>query len=219
MLAAAQAATAGMSLDAVLGNMDRASAQFRGLEADFQWVTYTALVDDKIVEPGHVKVRRSGAGEAEVLFRFADPYAKDVLVKDSKVEIYRPKIKTVEEYDASKDKDKLDRGLLVAFGASGTTIRKNYDAKLGGEETVAGEPTARLELVPKDAESRKKLPKFEMWISTKNWQTVQLKFYEDLASGDYRLHTYTDVELKPPLKDSDFELDLPKGVKRIRPQK
>ncbi len=210
-----------MSLDSVLDNMDRASAQFRGLKADFEWVSYTALVDDKIVEPGRVHVRRSDGGEAEVHFQFADPYAKDVLVedtaKDSTVQIFRPKIKTLEQYDASDYK--LDQGLLIAFGPSGAAIRENYDAKLAGEETVAGEPTARLELVPKDEKSRKKLPKFEMWISTKSWQTVQLKFYEDLNSGDYRLHTYTSIELNPALGDSDFKLELPRGVKRIKPRR
>ena len=102
--------------------------------------------------------------------------------------------------------------------SSGATIRKNYDAKLLGEDSIEGIPTVRLELVPKDAESRKKLQKFEMWVSTENWQTVQLKLFED-ASGDYRQHTYTGIQLNPGLKDANFELNLPKGVKRIRPQK
>jgi outer membrane lipoprotein-sorting protein len=206
------------SLDAVLGNMDKASASFRGMAADVEWTTFTALVEDKSVEKGHMKVRRSGASDTDLYINFTDPYPKEVLIRGSKVEMYKPKIKTVEEYDLSDSKEKIDQALLIGFGASGKTIRKDYDAKLLGEEAVAGEPTAHLELIPKDAEARKSIAKFEMWVSTENWQTVQLKIFQDL-SGDYRLDTYTNIELNPKLGDSDFALDLPKGVKRITPRK
>ena len=207
-----------MSLDAVLAKMDAASASFKGLEADVEWLTYTALVDDKSVESGAMKVRRPSADSADLVIHFTEPYPKDVLISGATVEIYKPKIKTVEEYDLSSSKDKIDQALLVGFGASGKTIRENYDAKLIGEETVAGEPTAHLELIPKDEETRKSLKKLEMWVSTNSWQSVQQKLIQD-ASGDYRLYTYTGVVVNPPLKDSDFKLDLPKGVKRIKPRK
>jgi outer membrane lipoprotein-sorting protein len=165
-----------------------------------------------------MKVRRPGPENADLYIDFTDPYPKELLVKGGQVEIYKPKIKTVEEYDVSKSKDKIDQALLIGFGASGKAIRDNYDAKLVGEETVAGQPTVHLELIPKSEDTRKSIQKLEMWVSTNNWQTVQMKLIQD-TSGDYRLYTYSDIELNPSLKDSDFKLDLPKGVKRITPQK
>ena len=214
----AQAASAAVSLETVYSNMDRAAASFRGMEAKVEWVAYTALVDDKSVEAGAMKVRRPAAGDADLVIHFTEPYPKDVLITGAQVEIYKPKIKTVEEYDLSDSKDKINQALLVGFGASGKTIRESYDVKLLGEETVTGEPTVHLELIPKDAETRKSLKKLEMWVSTKSWQSVQQKLIQD-SSGDYRLYTYTDIELNPALKDSDFKLDLPRGVKRISPRK
>lgn len=217
-LYAASPTTDANSLDAVLSNMDAASAKFRGMEADVEWVAFTALVDDKSVEKGHMKVRRLSPDTADLYIDFTDPYPKELLVKGGKVEIFKPKIKTVEEYDVSKSKDKIDQALLIGFGASGKTIRNNYDAKLIGEETVAGESAAHLELIPKSEETRKSILKLEMWVSTDNWQTVQMKLIQD-TSGDYRLYTYSAIQLNPSLKESDFKLDLPKGVKRLTPQK
>lgn len=218
LLAAAPTASAGMTLDGVLSEMDKASSNFRGMKADMEWMTYTALVDDKSVEKGAMRVRRLSPDAAELFLHFTDPAEKDVLVKGATVEIYKPKIKTVEEYDASKSKDKLDQALLIGFGASGKAIRKSYQAKLLGEETVAGAPSVHLELIPKDEDTRKSLQKLEMWVSMQNWQTVQMKLVQS-SGGDYNLHTYTNIEVNPPLKDSDFKLNLPGGVKRIQPRK
>ena len=198
--------------------MDAASAAFRGMEADVEWVAFAGLVSDETVEKGHLKVRRPSAGSADLHIDFTEPYPKELMVRGAKVEIYKPKIKTVEEYDLTKSKDKLDQALLIGFGASGKAIRENYDAKLVGEETVAGEPTVHLELIPKKEEARKNVLKLEMWVSTKNWQIVQQKIHQN-TDGDYRLYTYSNIELNPKLKDSDFKLDLPGGVKRITPQK
>jgi outer membrane lipoprotein-sorting protein len=218
--AAAFAAPAGdsLSLDAVLAKMDAASATFKGMKADVEWVSFTALVEDKSVEEGEMLVRRSAPKAADLFIHFVDPYEKTLLVRGSKAEIYKPKIKTVEEYDLTKYKEQFDQAMLIGFGTSGKAIRESYEAKLLGEETVNGEPTVHLELIPKDADARSKGQKLEMWVSTNTWQTVQQKLYQD-KSGDYKLYTYSSIQPNPKMSDSDFKLDLPKGVKRITPQK
>ncbi len=210
--------TGATSLDEILAKMDAASASFRGMEAEVEWLAYTSLVDDKSIDKGHMMVRRPNSGDADLFIEFTEPYPKDLLVRGSKVEIYKPKIKTVEEYDLSKSKDQIDQALLIGFGASGKAIRKGYDVRLLGEEEAAGEPTVHLELIPKDEEARRNVKKLEMWVSTNTWQAVQLKLYQD-DSGDYRLYTYNDITINPKLDDADFKLDLPKGVKRLTPQK
>ena len=71
--------------------------------------------------------------------------------------------------------------------------------------------------MPKSAEVRKNLKKLELWIPESDGYPVQQKIY--LAAGDYRLFTYTNVKMNPPLSDSDLRLRVPKDTKRVSPQR
>lgn len=205
-------------LQTVLANMDRASESFEGMQADVRWVKYTAIVDDKSVEEGVIKVQRDRKGRINLLIEFQRPYPYFVSVQGTKVEIYRPRIATVEEYDLSKSKDMLQQALLLGFGTAGRFLRENYDIQLRGEEQAAGQENVKIELVPKSDKMRQNVPRLEMWVSKELWQPVQQKLYGS-TSGDYRLYTYTNIVLNPPLKDSDLRLNIPRGVKRVFPQR
>ena len=111
----------------------------------------------------------------------------------------------------------LDQFMLIGFGTSGKELASAYNMKVLGNETVAGRTTTRLELVPKSAEVLKNLKKLELWIPEADAYPVQQKIY--LGAGDYKLVTYTNVKLNPPLSDSDLKLRVPKGTKREFPQK
>lgn len=211
--------TAGLAgaadLPTVLAQMDAASANFKTMRADLAWSSYTALVDDTSVESGSIVVRKEGS-DIEVKIDFTAPYARQMHINGTKAESYKPRINTIEEYDLSKHKDKLEQALLVGFGVSGKTIAKNYDAKILGEESVSGHDTVHLELIPKTEEARESVPKLEMWISTRTWQPVQQKLYQ-ASGGDYRLYNYSEIEINPALKSSDFKLKVSGKAKRIRP--
>jgi outer membrane lipoprotein carrier protein len=207
-----------VDLQTVLRNMDAASAKFKGLRANVEWVKYTAIVDVKSAESGTIQARRNKDSSVDVMIEFTKPYAYFVSVRGTKAQIYRPRTATVEEYDVSKSKDLLDQVLLLGFGTAGRFLEQNYKLTLQGEETAAGEDTVKIELVPKSEELLKKIPRLEMWISKSKWHPVQEKLYE-VNSGDYRLHTYTDIVFNPPQKDDQFRLKLPGNVKKVTPQK
>lgn len=207
-------AAAQPDLAQVLSKMDQAAAEFEGLKADVEWVTYTALVDDRSVESGEIAVRRS-SDEAELHITFTKPAEKHVVMHGAEVQIYQPKVNLVQQYDLTKSKDKLEQALLMGFGVSGEYLAERHEMEVLGEETVAGVDTVKLELIPKADEARANMPKLEMWISKQTWQPVQQKLYQN--AGDYRLYTYSNIELNPRLKDSDFELKLPKKVKIVKP--
>jgi outer membrane lipoprotein-sorting protein len=214
---------AAVDLETVLTNMDATAAKFQGLKADLEWVKYVSIVDIKSSEQGLVLARRNKDKSVDLMIEFktqdGKPYNYFVTVQASKAQIYRPQIATVEEYDVSaKSKDLMDQVLLLGFGPSGSYLKKNYNITLKGEEQAAGEETVKLELIPKSKELLEKIPRLEMWVSKSNWHPVQDKLYEQ-NSGDYRVHTYTNIELNPPLKDSQFRLNLPGNVKKVRPQK
>lgn len=213
LFVAAPAAAA--DLQQVLTNMDRAAEGFEGLKADVEWVSYTALVNDRSVESGAIVVRRPAKGDAELHITFTQPAEKHVVMHGADVQIYQPKINLVQQYDLTKSKDKLEQALLMGFGVSGEYLAERHDIKVLGEETVAGVDAVKLELIPKSEDARASMPKLEMWISKQTWQPVQQKLYQ--GGGDYRLYTYSNIELNPPLKNGDFELKLPKKVKVVKP--
>jgi len=205
-------------LDTLLANMDRASDAYRGMQAQVTWIKYTDMVEDKSTEEGIIKVLKDKKGQVSLLIEFQRPYPYFVSIQGTKVEIYRPRIATVEEYDVSKSKDTLEQALLLGFGTAGRFLSKHYEIKLAGEEDAAGEASIKLELVPKTEKMRESMSRLEMWISKSQWQPVQQKLYGP-NPGDYRLYIYTGITLNPPLKDSALRLKIPRKVKRVFPQR
>jgi outer membrane lipoprotein-sorting protein len=111
----------------------------------------------------------------------------------------------------------VDQFLLLGFGATGKEVASNYNVKHLGEETIDGQKTVHLELVPKSKKTLDNLRKVELWMAESGSYPVRQKFYQ--PSGDSTTVTYTDVKLNPALKDEALALKLPAGVKRVYPNK
>ena len=205
-------------LDTVLANMDSAAAKWIGMRAQVQWVRYRSLVDDTSVESGRIAVRRAKSGSVEMLLEFTEPTNYFLSVRGAKVEIYKPKIKLVEEYDLSKSRDQLENALLIGFGTSGSYLSEHYDIAVDADEAFSGHPVVKLELEPKDPRGGLNNQRLEMWISTKYWQPVQQKIYESNLR-DYRLYSYSEVLINPEFKSDEFKLRLERGTSRARPQR
>lgn len=216
ILAVALTLSAAPPVEQVLTNMDKAAANWTGMRANTVWTQYTKLVDDSSAEKGAMAVQRADNGRVDLRIQFNDPYPRDLLVRGTQVEIYKPKIQTLEEYDVSKSKDKLEQALLSGFGVSGKFLSEHYEVKAASEEKVGEQQTVRLELTPKDASMKESVTHIEMWVSTSNWQPVQQRLHQ--PNGDHRTYLYSNVELNPKLKDSDFRLDIPKKAKREKKQ-
>ena len=197
--------------------MDVAAAGWKGMRAKVEQVRYMALVDDTRVESGRISVRRIGSSGVEMLVAYQNPYEYYVAIHDTKVERYKPKTKTVEEYDLSKSKDKLENTWLLVFGTAGGYLNEQYKISLESSEPMAGHPVVKLGLQPRNPDAEINNRPLEMWISTKTWQPIQQKIY-DATPGDYRLQSYSEVEINPAFKGNEFKLNLKRGTNRVRPQ-
>lgn len=202
--------------DQVLASMDQASSSFQGMTAQLKRVDHTAVINDTTEETGIVRMKKSSQQDVQMLVEFGEPDTRTVAFEKRKAEIYYPKIKTVHVYDLGKYRQLVDQFLLLGFGTSGNELKQNYAVKLLGEEQVGGEPTARLELIPKSASAKEHLKKVELWISSKGYP-LQQKFYK--PSGDYTLIGYSNLQINPGLPASALKLDVPPGVKREYPQR
>ncbi len=213
---AAGAATLGVA--DVLARMDSAAADWSGMRAEVQWARYMSLVDDLTSEHGRIAVRREASGDVSMLVSFDRPNVYFLAVKGAKVEIYKPKIKTVEEYDLSDSRDKLENALLLGFGISGRYLSEHFGISVIGREEIAGQPTVHMDLLPKNPEAEINNQRIEMWISAKHWQPVRQRVHDRLTD-DYREYSYSGIEVNPALPDSLFKLRVARGTKRVRPQR
>jgi outer membrane lipoprotein-sorting protein len=208
---------AGNSLAAVFALMDEAAAKFKGLQADMQELSHTAVINEDSISAGTITVKRPKPYDIRALIDFQPPNPRKVMISGVKVDIYYPGINTVQEYNMGKSRSLVEQVMLLGFGSNSRDLESAYSSRLGGPETVAGQKATRIELIPKSPDVLAHLKRVDLWISDTMGIAVQQKLFE--TGGDYLLATYTNIKLRPNLPDSAVKLDLPKSVKREYPQK
>lgn len=217
LFAASLAALPAQTLEATLARMDRAAAGFRGISAQIEQVSHTAVINDTTVESGSIVLYRPKPRDLRMLAEFTKPDPRAVSYANRKVQIFYPKINTVQEYDLGKQGALIDQFLLLGFGTPGSELGKSYDVKHTGRETIGGAACDVLELTPRDPEALKHVRRIEIWVSEQTGQPVRQKIHQ--PSRDYREIRYSGLKLNPPLNDDSVRLKLPRGVKRTSPQK
>jgi len=207
------------SLPDILSRMDRASKVFKSLSADVHQVVYTDVLSEKDEDPGTYTMMKSGKDKVVFLAEFSGPDARKISITGDKVQIYHPKANSVEIYDAKKYTKSIDQYLFVGFGMSSAELLKTYEVTLGGPDTIGGVKTTRIELAPKSAEAKKLFNKIQVWFPDGKPNPIQEKMITGKESKDYKLFEFSNEVVKttsdPPLPASDFDLNLPPGVKKI----
>ena len=196
------------SLAAVLARMDQAAARFKGLTAEMKKVHHEAVINEDDVETGNIIVKRPRPKELKARLNILLPDPKSAVLEGHKAQIYYPKTDEIQPVDLGKESSVVDQFLLLGFGTGSKELESAYTIKVMGPETIAGEQTTGIELIPKDKEVLKNLKKVELWISDTRGITVQQKLYE--PGGEYHILTYSNIVINPPIPDSAF--DLPKGA-------
>jgi outer membrane lipoprotein-sorting protein len=203
---------AGQDLNAILGGMDAASTTFRGVAANLQMTTYTAVIDEKTVENGTLQMQRKKDGEVRAIIDFtAQKGAREIGFLGSNIRIYYPNLNTYQDYEIGKNASVLNQFLLLGFGSSGKDLAQNYTITVAGQQQIEGRDATELSLVPKDPQVKEKLSKVEMWIPVNSAYPIQQQFFE--PSGNYRIVTYSNEKINPPMKRA-LELKLAPGAKK-----
>ena len=154
----------GQSLEATWEHMDRAAPQFKAMTAEIQRVMHTGAINMDSRDAGQMKIKRSKK-ETRMLIEFTGSETKTVSLDGAAVKIYNPRINTIQIVDLGKNKNLVEQFLLLGFGASSEQLKESYKITWSGEETIAGQKTGHLLLVPKAGEMQKKLKSAELWIS------------------------------------------------------
>ena len=205
------------TLEQVLARMDRAASQFHAMTAQVTYLTHTDILNEDNKETGTATMKKVRPDEVQGLVEFVTPDRKTVTFEKRRMQVYYPKIKTVQVFEVSKSADPV-KFVLIGFGISGTELAKDYDVSVLPNDAPAGEDLIRLLLVPKSAEAKQYMTKVELWIPTAG-DPYPLREKITQPSNDYRLVTYSDLKINPPLRADALQPKLPPGVKTEYPGK
>jgi len=196
----------------VLALMDRSAASFHGVEANFMWDQYTAVVQDHDKQEGSVWFRRSGKG-AEMAADITQPANahKYVVCGRGKARIFQYSTKQMSEYDLGKNRGAFESFLLLGFGGRGHDLLDSFEVSFGGEDntSIRGAKTYKLELTPKaGTKIREMFSHVTLWIDQERGVSLMQKFLQ--PSGDYRLALYANVRSMPRIEESVFDINAHK---------
>ncbi len=204
------------TLQALFARIDREAAAFHSMTARLTKTEFTAVLNDTSSESGQMWLRRKGR-ELAMRTEIQKPEPRSIGFGGAEARIYYPKINTVQIYDLGKQRSLIDQFLVLGFGSPSRDLLKSYDVKVGGEDTVSGQKTTRLELVPKSKQVLDQVRKIELWFPLNAGHPIQQRFQQ--SGDDYYLVAYSDVQLNPNLPDTAFRLQLPPNAKPEYPQK
>ena len=202
------------NLNAILSSMDKAATNFRSAQTDFVWDQYQKVVDEHDTQKGSMYFRRQGE-DVQMAADITSPAKKHVLFTGGVVKMYLPSADQVTEYSAGKNKADFETFLVLGFGGSGADLQKSFDVKFAGMEQVQGVNTGKLELTPKSQKVHNMFSLITLWIDPARGVSVQQRFQE--PSGDYRLATYSNIQLNKKINDNVFKLKTTGKTKVIRP--
>ena len=202
------------NLEAILSSMDHAAANFRSAQTEFVWDQYQKVVDEHDIQKGMMYFRRQG-DDVQMAADITSPDKKYVLFTGGVVQVYIPKADQVTEYSAGKNKAEFETFLVLGFGGSGKDLEKSFDVKFDGMENVQGVSTGKLELTPKSQKVHNMFSTITLWIDPARGVSVQQRFQE--PSGDYRLATYSNIQLNKRINGEVFKLKTNSKTKYVRP--
>jgi outer membrane lipoprotein-sorting protein len=197
-------------VEPILARMDKAAGKFRTMAAHVTNVTHTDVLNENSTETGSVVMKKVQAGEVQGLIEFLAPDKRTIAFEKRRLRIYYPRTNTVQEWDLGKHGEQLDQFLMIGFGTSGTSLAKDYTMSVLGADTVTGfegKQTIRLRLIPKTDEAREYVKQLELWIPEMgDPYPIQEKI--SAPSGDYRLVTYSGLQINVPLAADALQLKV-----------
>lgn len=209
------------SLNEVLARMDAAAPKFRSMSTKFQETQYSEIFQETKVEEGSFKMRKDSKKGVVLLADFTGQDARKMRIDGNRnlVEFYHPKANSVDEYNTGKMIKSVDQFLMVGFGTTKAELSKTYNIGGGVSETIDGTKTTRIDLRPKSAEMQKLFTMIQLWIPDGQSNPIQEKVTTGKEGKDYYLFRFSSQQIQTSsdkqFPDSDFELNLPAGVKRI----
>src|SRR5947209_4178742 len=148
----------------VAAKMDQAAQGFKAFSADLKQTDHTAIVNDDANVSGIFRMRKVKPGDTRMLIEYTGPDARAISFEGDKVQIYYPKIKTVQVYQVGERRSLVDQFLLLGFGSTVSELKTAYEVNFVGSETIDGKPASHLTLIPKSPDVLKAIKQADLWM-------------------------------------------------------
>lgn len=215
-LAPAAAPAQTMNLQKVLQQIDASSPKFQNVQADIAVDLYTAVVQEHEMQKGMTAFRRQGSALEMItnLNSAAGKPVAELLYKGGQLDYYQPPPVAQETiFSGGSNRGEWDSLLATGFGATANDLTSQWNITFQGMETIDGHPTAKLDLVSKQASIRNNFSHLTVWIDLA--RDISLKQVMVQPDGDSRTVTYGNVRYNTRLSDSLFSLHVAKGTQVV----
>jgi outer membrane lipoprotein-sorting protein len=196
----------------VLKQMDASAPKFQDIEAKITVDNYTAVVQEHETQTGTTAFRRASHGMemAMQLLAANGQVATELLYKNGELDYYQPTLKQETIFASGSNRQEWDSLLATGFGASGNELSAAWTVTFQGMEKVGDVPTAKLDLVPKDAKVRENFSHLTIWVDLT--RDITLKQVMVQPSGDSRTVVYSDIKYNTRVPDKMFTLKVASGT-------
>lgn len=214
------AAAAQSQLNAILSQMDTASATFKNAQADVKYDNYTRVVNDHTVQTGTLYVQRTGSSEdMGALFYDLGPNgqptkspSKIIVFDGATLRIYTPGVNQVDIFKAGANQARYESFLTLGFGGSGKDLARAWNITDQGPETIDGTKTEKLDLVSKDPSVKNMFTHVTVWIDPTRGLSLKQIFFA--PNGDNRTATYSNLRLNGRIDKKPYS--IPKNATPIQ---
>jgi len=194
-------------LDAVLRQMDAASAKFKSAEADFRWDFFELVVKETTTQNGSIFFLKN-AGKLEMGAKIQPPQAKFVEYRNGIVRMLDPVSNHLTVLNGTRNQAQYESFLTLGFGGSGTDLAHAWTITDGGSETLSDGAkqveTRKLDLVSKDPNVRNTFSHITIWVDPTRAISLRQQFFT--PAGDYRTATYTNIRYNQPVDTKPFAI-------------
>ncbi len=192
----------------VLERLNESARNFQSTAADVEFDTIeTDPIPDTDVQKGLVYYeRKDGSFRAGVHFsqHNGKPSGKAYTYNNGVFSLYEPGPDTVTNYSKA---GKFESYLILGFGASGRELESKWNITYLGSETMsdgkAQVKTEKLELIAKDPDVRKNVPKVTIWVDAE--RAVSLKQVFTLSPTSTYVGHYSNFKMNQPLPADAFK--------------
>ena len=209
-----RAAWAADNLESVLRKLDAAAANFHTTSAEVEFVTVTTQpIYDKDVQKGATYYKREGSSfqwAAHISEVNGKPVPKVVVLSGGTLKLYE---KLLDQVTTITKLSQYQSWFMLGFGASGKELEEKWDIKYLGPEKIDGVTTQKLEMVAKDANVRKNIPKVTVWMDTDRGVSLQQVF--DQGGGQSRTCHYTNIKVNQRLPGDAFTFKTDKQTRFV----
>lgn len=212
-LVAVETARAAPSLESVLEEMDRRSANLRSMSANIVQQKWTDILEEFDQEERGVFHFLREKEAIRLRRDITEPGRSTLLINDGKGIFYQPLLKQANRYDLGARKDRAEF-LLLGFVSQKEALHKAYSIRWLGPEMVGDRQTYALELTPRASRHSAYFSRIVLWVDGRLWVPIQQKLEE--PTRDYLLIRFEDVRLNLNLPASRFDLELPPDVNVIQ---